>query len=105
MNKITFKKHPRESGSWSIGHPNSDVDIKLDGKIIGIITGPAWNTPDFWIVSIQVYKNDIMEDENPNCKWKWVRFTKGFETENEAREYTKENIHAVLEKYKLYYTD
>jgi hypothetical protein len=99
-NKVTFKKQPKMTGIAAIGYPYQSVDIKLNGKIFGIINSPNWQTIDnTWSVGIMVYKTE--PDKNPNCDWKWLYFSKKFNTEDEAREFVESNIEEMNKKYKL----
>jgi len=102
--KITFKRQPRETGLYLVGHPYQDVDIKVDKKVCGYINSPSWNK-NSWDVWITVIKKDIMEDGNPNCKWGNVPFKKKFSTEEEARAAVPNLIASVLKKgYQLYFS-
>ena len=42
VNKLSFKKHPAETGLVSIGNPLQSVDIKCDKIIVGLIQAPSW---------------------------------------------------------------
>jgi hypothetical protein len=101
--KFTFKKQPRETGLSSIGHPHPNVDIKLDGKVVGSIDAPTWASRNKgWVIRFTVMKDNINEDGNPNCEWKWVQINKEFETENDAREYIKNNSDQILYGLRLH---
>lgn len=101
---VTFKKHPQETGLAGIGHPNPLVDIKINKKVVGLIVGPSWKTPDnLWRVRFTVKKDH--PDENPNCDWKWMQLKIKFETEADARTWAKENFKGISEKYTLHYLE
>jgi len=53
---------------------------------------------------LQVIKADIMEDGNPNCKWKWVWFLPQ-PTLQAAKDLLNNNIDSILEKYVLKTSD
>jgi len=90
-NKFTFKKHAKETGLRSVGHPNQNVDIKCGGKLVGIIYAPSWATKDNkWSVSFAVQDAD-----GENCKWKWVSFKARFDDEQSAREFVNNNVEKI----------
>lgn len=84
------------------------TDIKLKGKEVGEISGtkelgiPSVKAP--YRLRFMVIKDDINEDGNPNCEWKWITLKKEFNTVDEAKEFVKQEevCKAVLEKYNLY---
>ena len=101
MKGLSFKKQARETGLRSVGNPVPSVDIKINKKVIGYLSAPTWQTKDNkWGINFSVVKPE--PDENPNCKWKWIAVKTRFETENEAREFVKENIEAISKRYTLY---
>ena len=92
--KFTFKKEPYERGLSSIGAGTPSTQIKFKGVEIGYIRrNDYWNynfrhqdplkipKENKWQVHIQ------KEDSEQKSGWKWVTFSKLFETEPEAREY------------------
>ena len=96
--RVTFKRMPRETGLSAVANPRPSVDIKVDGDIVGIIHAPNWLTGDgLWSVAFMVMKTE--PDNNPNSDWKWVRFKKRFETEEDARAFVLKNITVVAAKY------
>jgi len=101
MIRIRFKKHPKETGLYAVGHPFSAVDIKVNGESMGIIYPPSWQTEDNrWSIGFTVLKKEL--DDDLNCKWKWIHIKKRFDTENEAREFVKDNIETINKNYVLY---
>lgn len=98
---LSFRKQPMEARSW---RSDQVTDIKLDGKVIGYISPPNWEK-SFWIARFSVIKKDMNEDKNPNCDWKWIRLTKEFKTEPEAREAVRISISELVRKYKFHYTE
>lgn len=88
--KITFKKEPKETGLRSVGHVDPNTNIKVGGKIIGIIEAPYWATKDHkWEVRLAVEGSPV---DNPNCSWHWVQVKERFDTEPLARKWVKENL-------------
>jgi len=100
QSKFTFKKHPKHTGLYAVGHPYSSVDIKLNKKKVGQINAPN-GYDKRWQVGFTVVKKDIMEDGNPNCSWKWVFVESCLATEEAARQYIKDNTEELL-KLPLY---
>ena len=100
--KLSFKKHPKQTGLASVGNSYQGSDIKLDGKVFGEINPPNWRTShNFYTVSIMIKKTE--PDDNPNCDWKWVFFKRRFVSDSEAREWVKSNITKITEKYTLHF--
>ncbi len=99
--KLTFKKHPRETGLRGVGYSHSSVDIKLNKKKIGLIQAPNWQAPDRkWGLAFTI-ENDRPE-ENPNCKWRWAFLKQRFDTEEAAREYLNANIEMLANRFKFF---
>lgn len=88
--KITFRREAQATGLYAVGNSTPGVNIKYNKKVFGFIHPPTWNH-DGWDISFMVYKDDIMEDKNPNCAWKWVKVNRKFETEDESRQFMKDN--------------
>mgnify|MGYP001571938629 CR=1 FL=1 len=94
MSKFTFKKEPKNTGLYAVGHPHPDTDIKHDKKSIGTIVAPSWQSKDSkWTIRLMV-KNNL--NERSNCKWKWIQLKARFDEEPEARKYVQENSEALL---------
>ena len=105
-NKIRFKKHPRETGLASIGAGDPDIDIKINGLICGYISHPDWTSKSGEIrIRLMVYKEDINEDGNINCPWRWVTLKYIPEDDSQAREFLKNNVDKIVENLNLYYED
>lgn len=97
MNNLSFKRGPRPTGLFSVGHPNADTEIKLDKKLVGMIYAPDWQTKDGkWSAHFMVFKSKPDEDKRENCPWKWVQLSKRFDSEEEAREYVKLRLNLIL---------
>jgi hypothetical protein len=100
--KLSFKKQPKNTGLSAIGNPFSVTDIKIDGKRVGLIDPPNWSSKNKgWIIRFVVRKNDINEDGNPNCTWRWITLVGEYKNEELAREYLKENIGVIAAKFNL----
>jgi hypothetical protein len=98
---ITFKREPRNTGLYAVGHPYTGSDIKFNGKVVGKIHAPDYTTKDNkWSVGFMVKKTEI--DSNPNVDWKWIFFKTRFDSDELAREFVNKNIGVVLEKYTLH---
>lgn len=74
--------------------------IKLNKKVCGDI---GYKKP--YKIGLQVIKNDIFEDGNPNCIWKWITLDKKSESLQEAKEFLKNNFKLINDKYKIYTND
>lgn len=96
MMKFTFRKHKAETGLAAVGYSRRSVDIKHKKMVVGTIYAPNWSTKDGkWGLSIMV------EDSDCKCGWKWVHLKHRCDTEEEAREFLKENLESILEQNNL----
>ena len=96
--KITFKRHPKETGLRGVGNGTPSVDIKLNGKNFGLLAAPSWQQGG-WRIGIQVVKTETVTDNNPNCEWKWVYFKYNPSTEEEARAWVLSHIDSLALVY------
>jgi hypothetical protein len=94
MKKFTFKTI-KPTGKWR-SFDNDYHVIKLDKKECGQIVD---NKP--FSIRFTVIKDDINEDGNTNCEWKWIQFSKKSETLKEAQEFLSTNIEAIIKKYNI----
>lgn len=92
--KFTFKTD-RPTGAYSSFYSKNN-HIKLKGEDIGNIKDKAPHT-----IGFRVIKDDIMEDKNPNCTWKWIRLNAEFTSVDEAKTFVNTNFVSICEKYKL----
>ncbi len=100
---LTFKRGPKQTGLAAVGEPYASVEVKWDNKKIGSITGPTWTTKDNkWSVGFTV-KTDELE-EHPSG-WKWIFMKARFDNEDEARQFVKDNIGTIMQRYKIYALD
>jgi hypothetical protein len=103
---FTFKKQPKIAGRIGIGYSKQNVDIKLGGKVCGTIFAPNYTTKDNnYAIRLMIFKEDIAVDGNTNCDWKWITFKFKSESEQECREFLKNNYKFITEKYNLYFMD
>jgi hypothetical protein len=93
--KFTFKTD-KPTGRYRHFFPSHHY-IKLKGKTCGSIED---RIP--YKIRFMVFKEDIMEDKNPNCVWKWITLKQNCLTLQEAKDFVNENFDAIMQKYKMY---
>jgi hypothetical protein len=49
-----------------------------------------------------VVKDDINEDGNKNCIWKWIRFKNEFKTIKDAKSFLNKYYIMITSKYNIY---
>lgn len=54
-------------------------------------------------IRFQVIKDNILEDGNRNCPWKWIILKKESESLQEAKDFLDANIEKIMQKYKLWF--
>lgn len=92
--KFTFKKHKRETGLRVVGYPYPSSDIKLDGKVVGTLTPPTWQTRDgLW--RIRLMRKATPTPERPS-EWEWVTLKFKSQDEEECRKYILDNSEALV---------
>jgi hypothetical protein len=99
---ISFKRGKEETGLAAIGHPFAGVDIKLNKKIIGRISPPHWNK-EGWSILLSVKEEE--SNNASNCNWKNIFFKKRFNTEEDARQWVKDNLKSISEDYEFHYQE
>lgn len=92
--KFTFKTE-KSTGAWRSFSPDQHY-IKLKKKEVGQIEDKK---P--YRIRLQVVKDDINEDGNPNCTWKWIRLKKESETLQEAKDFLNAVAGDIIAKYKI----
>lgn len=92
MAKFTFKKHPRETGLASVAHPYPCVDVKMNGKVVGLITPPSAFGGDTWRVRFMIVA------ETERCGWAWATLKAHYASEQEARDYIMTHGARIQEK-------
>ena len=97
MKKFTFKTI-KSTGRWR-SFEGDYILIKLNGKECGNIRDNEQHTIGFMVI-----KDDIMEDGNKNCIWKWIFLKDKFSSLNEAKEFLNINFDK-FSKLNLYLID
>jgi hypothetical protein len=93
---FTFKTtKPVGSKIWKMGKPDSHK-IKLKKKVVGCIEDETWG------IYFSVIKKDIMEDGNPNCKWKNIKLKKKSSSLQKAKDFVNKYFKEITENYNLY---
>jgi hypothetical protein len=93
--KFTFKTdHP--TGKYKSFEPDYH-HIKLNKKDVGYISDEK---P--YKIRLQVIKENINENGNPNCVWKWATLKKQSETLQEAKDFLNTNFESITQELKLY---
>jgi hypothetical protein len=97
-NKFTFKcvKEKGRYSAFTKGHHTIKYRKLVCGSIIE-------ERP--FRIRLMVHKDDINEDGNPNCPWKWISLKKESESLQEAKDWLNENIEEVLAKYPLRFSE
>lgn len=57
---FAFKKQPRETGLASVGNPHKCVDIKIKGKVCGLISAPSWMRDNLLCLAIIYFYNPFV---------------------------------------------
>ena len=79
------------------------IEIKKNKNLVGCIKSDSQYTLQApFKIRLMVYKNDIMEDNNLNCEWKWIVLKKEFNSIEETKEFLKNNFELINSKYKFY---
>lgn len=92
---FTFKTE-KPTGKWRSFYPDSH-HIKIKKSKVGNISDKYPHK-----ISLAVFKEDINEDGNPNCEWKWIQLKKESKSLSEAKEWLKSNYDLLIKKYRLY---
>jgi hypothetical protein len=107
---FSFKKN-RSSGKWGHLEPQNNYTIKLGGKEVGTISEIRVRHDLFkrydleddgkFNVMFTINKKDPMEDNNPNCSWRWVTLKAKFDNSEAAKEFVVNNAPAILKQFDL----
>lgn len=98
--KLSFKKHAKETGLRAVGNPYPDTDIKLGGKKIGYISAPNWQGVDRqWRIKLAVKR---APQPGLPANFDWTTLIAKFDDEKTAREFVKQNIEKIKDKFDLY---
>jgi hypothetical protein len=93
--KFTFKTD-KPKGSYSSFFPNHNR-IKLNKKDVGTI-----DDKKPFKIRLMVEKDDIMEDGNPNCKWRWVTLKQESDSLQDAKDFINRFLPEILIKYTIH---
>ncbi len=93
--QFTFKTE-KPTGKWKAFQSDQHY-IKFKGKEVGEI---GHEHP--FTIRLMVIKDDINEDKNTNCKWKWIKLSKKSESLMEAKDFLNNKIDSIMEKYNLH---
>jgi len=96
--KFTFKRHPTPTGQSSVAHPYADVDIKLGGKVVGLISAPSAFTGHKWRLQFIV----AADAQQHACGWRWITLKIQRETEKEMRSFITKNAAKIQETFALH---
>lgn len=96
--KFTFKTH-KATGPYRSFHSDFH-EIKLKRKVVGNIADEFPHR-----IRLMIIKEDINEDGNPNCSWKWIMLSKTFNTIDEAKKFINNCFDVIQEKYNLRMSD
>jgi len=95
---ITFKREIFDN-RW-IGQPS--VDIKLNKKVIGSISAPRnFLQRNYWQIGYAVVRKELMEDGNPNCKWRWITLELKHDNLNLAKEFVRKEENNILKQFNI----
>jgi hypothetical protein len=84
---FTFKRN-NPTGRYK-SFNNIFTDVKIKGKQCGVINeGDGFNN---WSVRL------IVKDEKQHCGWRWAKLKKRFASEQEARDFLKENYEKLVD--------
>jgi hypothetical protein len=101
-NKLSFKKEPKSTGLARVANPHSSTKILINKEWCGTIQHPfKYSKNDLWTVGLMIIKADIMEDDNPNCPWRWAWMKTQFKDDVEAKAWIKENWEMLLMRYDI----
>jgi hypothetical protein len=97
--KFTFKREKKETGLNGVGYPYQSSDIKLDGKIVGSISAPSWQTKDgLWRVMFTVKKEATTSEP---CAWRWITLKFRGKDDEECRKFILDNAETLI-KFNLH---
>jgi len=96
--KFTFKT-TKPTGKYRSFYSDHHY-IKIRKKECGNID----NKPPHRI-RLMIIKENINENRNPNCKWKWISMKRESKTLQEAKDFLNNNIDIILAKYELHFLD
>ena len=95
MNKFTFKTI-KPTGKWK-SFDNDVILIKLNKKECGAIEPTHPHK-----IRLMVVKDDINEDGNTNCIWKWITFKNEFKTIKDSKLFLNKYFIPITSKYNIH---
>lgn len=95
MKRFTFKTD-KPTGRFASFEKDYN-HIKFNKKDVGTIDDGA---P--FKIRLMVVKEDINEDGNPNCPWKWIRLKQESKSLQEAKDFLNNNFEVIMKRYKLF---
>lgn len=96
--KFTFKADP-PTGRYRSFHKTFH-EIKFEKKVVGQIIEES---P--YSLRLMVEKNDINEDGNTNCSWKWITFKAKFESLDKAKIWINEKRDSIRSQFRFHHDD
>ena len=96
--KVSFKTI-KPTGQWK-SFSSDQIQIKIDKKEVGAIS-PA--SP--FTIRLMIIKTDIINDNNPNCTWMWIKLKKEFKSIDEAKLFFRTYVDDLLKAYDFYYIE
>ncbi len=94
--KFTFKKNSSPTGLSSVGYGTPSTIVKYHGQEVGELS-----TDDSWIgehTGRWTFRIKINNRRGGNCVWRWATLkAKDFASEQEGREYIKENAKRIYD--------
>ena len=101
--KFTFKT-TKATGPYCSFYSDHH-DIKLKRQKVGLIDEENRLDSGSFTIRLMVEKDDIMEDGNPNCSWKWIQLKKKSDSLQEAKDFLNEGIDEIMSRYKLHLSE
>jgi len=93
--KFTFKTE-KATGRYGSFFPDNHY-IKLKRKQVGTISDKNGHP-----IRLMVIKDDITEDGNPNCNWKWIQLKARFTSVEDAKTFLNDNFEGINQTWNLY---
>ncbi len=101
MANFTFKRMPHSTGLARVAEAGEEYyNIKLKDIEIGMFGRRHFR--DKIDIRFQILKDDIMEDGNPNCEWKWITLKYHPTSIQETKDFLIKFSKDIQDKFKLY---
>lgn len=102
--KPSFRREPKPTGLYSVGHPYATTDIKLGrgGGKVGYIDPPSAEVlggHQGWKILFMVKREPTGANPAPFC---WMEFRNVFDTEDEARAAIRKEWVKINSSFDLY---